>query len=704
MELIVGNKWVEELRYVQSGRKICNPNTAFTCNLIEFGKLLNGEWSRKCLLFRCAHHLPHDMSTSVMKLCVDPLTRILVPPDLNWFNSKGIFLIRPGEAHARCDGSPEGRETMYESLVYLWVGDEASETSLSRAEKLVEYMRGILFDVQASVEVVLKGQETVKFLSLVQRECEIADSETPLPRPTFTDFWDDAYSEVAQVDAAEAKQLARERAVRGLGSESDEQYVYAKPQSDLQSNEEDSGSVVSDLAFSEDEDMVFSQSRYPSSNVSNSTGQGFSLSLPPSAVSRSLVLSALTSERSSDSSELISFRNNMSSGRDEGPEPSNISLESSAQESVIADAQSNIVIKENAPIIVDAPDKAKENETTNQISASFSGSGSGKKIPLPSSSSSSASIPTRLAGIKRFNVPSLYFSSSPSSSGQGGSNSVSNESSGTCSPSTSRSSVASGVASEAKAAATYPLSASSSSSSAVFTGGSLNMAQLPVSDRLRGGLVSGGDIRRQYSPATSTSVMTQRERSGSFNKNFFAGGSPRSTQSPKSDRIDSTRIPVDIGLARGATPVQDLLPSSARILKKSRNSTRLERHDSGNFGSDQSLKSSSGDRLSSSGESRPASVRLPPALTQLTPFLQQSAPPAHRQANPSQQQASPPQQRYSPVQQLPFSGQQVLKERTKPTLYVLDSPIEKGSVMEWTAMKVYDDDDLSDVSSTVSLA
>jgi hypothetical protein len=625
---------MEELRFAQSGRKICNPNTAFTCNLIEFGKLLSGEWSSRCLLFRCAHHLPHDLNTSVMKLCVDPTTRALVQPDLTWFNRSGVYFIRPGAGRVQSGGQfDEGEQDsptdLHSANVYIWVGDHASVNAVAETKRLVELMRGIFFDRRLRVDVVNKGHENGKFLSMIQGELALEEVESP--RPTYTDYWDDAQAVTPRVSIVDVNNIAEERAVRGFGTRSNESYIYRKPQASARScrsADEDIVSVVSDLAFSEDDDFVFGfETKFPQMNGALVHGGGFSLSLPPK-VSRSVVMSALQTESASD--------------EEAGQEDEVcVNEECSENHEYVDGSMSSIVpvkVSTYSPASISAETTRKPDNISSAEAACIALHGPSRRIPLPAGTGSS-----RISGTKRFNVPSLMITESPLSSGNSsicGSASGSNSSS----PSTSRSSFNSGQAPDPRG-----------------SGLAFQVGNLSASDRVRSMLGPSTDLRRQLSPATTSTILSNRARSGSFVKNFFSG-SPRSSASPKSERTDSTRIPMDIGLARGATPVQDLLPSSARIVKKSKYSSKGRSGSSGNsVASEQSMSiDSAGDRGDRSGD---RVMTRSSSQSQTTEYI------------------------ITPRNKL----------KMKPVLYVFEPSGEYPGKGFWTPLLVYDDDDLANV-------
>lgn len=164
---ITGERWKESFDFVQSRRKICSPNTAFTCNLIELDDIFHGSSRDKNLVFRCAYHGNHDSDVPVLKLCRDPLTRKILEPSKNLFDSKGIFVLR---------GIKDNNHYMF-----IWCGCETQTSTQKRAEQLAYQMKNIF--TKADTFIVLKeGEETELFRSFLNDN----ESKTIV----FNDFYD----------------------------------------------------------------------------------------------------------------------------------------------------------------------------------------------------------------------------------------------------------------------------------------------------------------------------------------------------------------------------------------------------------------------------------------------------------------------------------------------------------------------------------
>jgi len=147
--------WKQAFEYVKSKRRVCAPNTAFTCNLIEFGELLNSSPREETFYFRCASHLPHDPTTPVLKLCRDPQTRtILYNPTSSDFNPEGVYVIKPSTRSN-------------DRTLYVWKGAEASEESMKAAITLAELIVRN-FKIFNEQKLIIQGSEPEAFTLLVQ--------------------------------------------------------------------------------------------------------------------------------------------------------------------------------------------------------------------------------------------------------------------------------------------------------------------------------------------------------------------------------------------------------------------------------------------------------------------------------------------------------------------------------------------------------
>lgn len=84
-----GARWKEAFDFVKQRRKVCAPNTAFTCNLIEIDELLSGDAKTNSIMLRCSSHLPHDNATPVLKMCRHSDSRKFVTPTTSVLDPSG---------------------------------------------------------------------------------------------------------------------------------------------------------------------------------------------------------------------------------------------------------------------------------------------------------------------------------------------------------------------------------------------------------------------------------------------------------------------------------------------------------------------------------------------------------------------------------------------------------------------------------------
>jgi len=175
-----GDSWKSCFEFVKKRRKVCAPNTAFTCNLIELGELMGKEGKVVGnLILRCAYHLPHDPTTAVLKLCRTPETRKVITPCTNMLDPRGVFVIRgvvlPGCHPTLNDSGSSGRkDTGRHSAdvevhrLFIWQGQQASSTTVERAKALTALMYGVLTSSE-EVTHVMQGQESEVFWSFFEQ-------------------------------------------------------------------------------------------------------------------------------------------------------------------------------------------------------------------------------------------------------------------------------------------------------------------------------------------------------------------------------------------------------------------------------------------------------------------------------------------------------------------------------------------------------
>ena len=165
-----GSNWKTSFNYVKARRAIINPNTAFTCNLIEIDDLWNGETKKISVLFRYAAHSLHDSVTPILKLCRNQHTRAILTPTLSMLDSRGIFVLRPGEG--------------INNNVFIWLGDESTALNdLESVKQMVKDMIGVYVRADETI-IIEQGSETEEFLKLFVQE-----DNTSVRHKSFPDLW-----------------------------------------------------------------------------------------------------------------------------------------------------------------------------------------------------------------------------------------------------------------------------------------------------------------------------------------------------------------------------------------------------------------------------------------------------------------------------------------------------------------------------------
>ena len=168
-------QWKTAFEYVKEKRHVCNPNTAFTCNLIEVGDLMHGQKRKLHAFFRLATHLPHDMETPVLKCMRDINTRKLLLPNESYLDPQGIFVLRPGQPALFDTETDNNANTNVQRGMgpFVWIGSQVAAICPEHAEiarKLASFMAGVFTHVDSSVTVVWQGKEPPAFLVLLQRD------------------------------------------------------------------------------------------------------------------------------------------------------------------------------------------------------------------------------------------------------------------------------------------------------------------------------------------------------------------------------------------------------------------------------------------------------------------------------------------------------------------------------------------------------
>ena len=224
-------RFQEAFQFVKARRGICNPNAAFSCQLIEFDELVNqqvvmhgsprqslrvsggagaamgvgqsvgtpmrfsrsldqnsNEVPTNVLFYRCALHSRRDPTTPALKLCRYKHNRLLVYPALDLFDSEGTYVISPylncelGASSRSRDsvsvsvdsaaaeaGSDTGKwGNIFSRRVYLWQGKFSDDRVVAVALRLAQ-LTVTVFSAASEFIVVKEGNEAAfpDFLELI---------------------------------------------------------------------------------------------------------------------------------------------------------------------------------------------------------------------------------------------------------------------------------------------------------------------------------------------------------------------------------------------------------------------------------------------------------------------------------------------------------------------------------------------------------
>jgi protein-tyrosine phosphatase len=168
-----GEKWKTSFEYVQKRRKICNPTTAFVCNLIEIGEIFSGSSAEATLLFRCSYHAAYDHNTPVLKLCRNLNSRRILVPATSLLNPKGVYILRAVKGNKH--------------FLFLWRGRHSKDSTVEKSIKLATMMVRI-FSNASSITKITDGEETDEFLSFILKDgpFKIPDDNSA----SYEDFYD----------------------------------------------------------------------------------------------------------------------------------------------------------------------------------------------------------------------------------------------------------------------------------------------------------------------------------------------------------------------------------------------------------------------------------------------------------------------------------------------------------------------------------
>lgn len=175
-----GESWKISFDFIKTQRRICSPNTAFTVNLIELTELFNGDASRATLLYRLAYHAPYDPDTPVLKLCRNDMNRRILVPATSLLNPKAVFVLRavkpvPSNQDGNSISSNTNNNNSGNSLrsqasqshlhdLYVWMGSEstvlAQEAGVQQAKLMLD-----VFSQAKELRIVKEGEEPTEFFS-----------------------------------------------------------------------------------------------------------------------------------------------------------------------------------------------------------------------------------------------------------------------------------------------------------------------------------------------------------------------------------------------------------------------------------------------------------------------------------------------------------------------------------------------------------
>ena len=77
--------------HVKSNRSVCNPNSAFTCQLLELDELFSGQGRLQSLIWRCASHGDFDPYCPVLKICRRTDNRKTLAPTSSLLDPEGYL-------------------------------------------------------------------------------------------------------------------------------------------------------------------------------------------------------------------------------------------------------------------------------------------------------------------------------------------------------------------------------------------------------------------------------------------------------------------------------------------------------------------------------------------------------------------------------------------------------------------------------------
>jgi hypothetical protein len=185
---VIGINWREAFDFVKLRRAVCNPNTGFSCNLIELSDIFNGKYRHSPILFRCAHHGPHDMNTATLKPCINPDTRKILTPRTSLLDPRGVFVLRVENSANYSGNNPKDGGAAPMSVLMVWIGANSASNAASETFRLAECMLGVMSQANR-IGVVHEGSETQDFLCAIKNDGPFSHKSTSPDHFAFDDLY-----------------------------------------------------------------------------------------------------------------------------------------------------------------------------------------------------------------------------------------------------------------------------------------------------------------------------------------------------------------------------------------------------------------------------------------------------------------------------------------------------------------------------------
>lgn len=167
--------WKDAFNFVQSKRKCCNPNSAFSCNLMEIFTLMQLDLiPNHNLIFRLATHMGHDLKTNVLKLCRNDFSpsgnRDLLSPKTSYINPFGVYVIRPSTCNT----------------LFVLYSQETHSELIELAIKLAYNFIEILTTKEANLETVMYASPL--WMNMPAQVANIIEVDGPYSNSLYEDL------------------------------------------------------------------------------------------------------------------------------------------------------------------------------------------------------------------------------------------------------------------------------------------------------------------------------------------------------------------------------------------------------------------------------------------------------------------------------------------------------------------------------------